>query len=1239
MPAACNTAAPFARRSILVLATRHVCIVVHACKTVSPSRFPAFDLPMSAPCPFCSPASARLILQTGQFMVLWDGYPVSPGHALVVPRRHIATWFDATREEQVALLEGVDRAREEILRRYTPDGFNIGINVDSAAGQTVFHLHIHVIPRYAGDLPDPRGGVRNVIPSKGNYLRGATPGGHLVGLTPHHEALIRGADDPLLPHLLAHLDRAVSVDMCVAFVQLSGVRLVEAHIRDLLVRGGRLRVLTGDYLDITDPQALLGLLDLDGNAELRVFETRGISFHPKGYIFHFSDGTATALVGSSNLSGSALQAGIEWNYRVLTSANPSGIAEVMKAFESIFRHPSTKPITDEWVRQYAGRRSPMSRVTVGVSAEPPEKPPAPHHIQREAMTALESTRRTGNTAGLVVLATGLGKTWLSAFDSSRPGFERVLFVAHREEILGQALATFRRIRPDAVLGRYTGTEKLPDADVLFASVQTLGRQRHLRLFDRARFDYIVVDEFHHAAAPTYRNLIAHFTPKFLLGLTATPERTDGGDLLAVCQENLVYRCDVTRGIQDQLLVPFHYFGVPDEVDYQNIPWRNNRFDDEELTRAVATQKRAQNTLDQFNSRAGSRTLAFCCSQRHSDFMAEYFCEKGLRAVAVHAGANSAPRSASLDALKAGNLDVIFAVDMFNEGVDLPNIDTVMMLRPTESSILWMQQFGRGLRKAENKSHLTVIDYIGNHRIFLNKPRTLLSLAAGDSDIDRALNLLLAGDFSLPPGCEVTYDLQAIEILRSLLAQPSAFDALQAYYLDFRERNGQRPTATEIFHDGYNPRSLQRSHGSWLLFVKAMGDLSVSQQRAITESGDFLTALETTPMTKSFKMLTLLAMVNEDAFPGSIGIAELADAFSRLAMRSAILRSDVGPSLNSRADLIRLMESNPIQAWTEGRGTGGKSHFSYEDRRFSFRFSIPLDMREALQELVRELTEWRLAVYLSRTEQDDKVTPTLSCKVSHSGGHPILFLPDRETNQQVPTGWTPVEANSHKYEANFAKIEVNVLRVPGGEDNVLGDVLKRWFGPDAGRPGTSHSVRFELRPDGYCMTPENQRVETTSPQLWRTYSRDEIPPLFGLTFSTAIWNAGFVSIGQQVFLLVTLEKGDLLEGHQYIDKFLSPDRFQWQSQNRTTQVSKHGQILQQHRTRGIQVHLFVRRTKKTNAKPTPFHYCGAVTFESWHGDQPITIDWRLSTPVPDRFKGLFLIPGNAAATGASPERAV
>jgi HKD family nuclease/diadenosine tetraphosphate (Ap4A) HIT family hydrolase len=283
---------------------------------------------MLEPCPFCQPDRTRLIFETDRFIGLWDGFPVSPGHALVIPRRHIVTWFDAALDEQIALLEGIERARQEILSRYQPDGFNIGINVHAAAGQTIFHLHIHVIPRYTGDLPDPCGGVRNVIPQKGNYLRQPTAGSTVIGTLPHEGALICGEDDPLLPHFLAHLDRSVAVDICVAFVQLSGLRLVQEHLCDLLNRGGKIRFLTGDYLDITDPQALLSLLDLDGQLELRVFETRRVSFHPKSYVFHFADGTSIGLVGSSNLTGSALQAGIEWNYRVVTSADPKGIVEV-----------------------------------------------------------------------------------------------------------------------------------------------------------------------------------------------------------------------------------------------------------------------------------------------------------------------------------------------------------------------------------------------------------------------------------------------------------------------------------------------------------------------------------------------------------------------------------------------------------------------------------------------------------------------------------------------------------------------------------------------------------------------------------------------------------------------------------------------------------------------------------------------------------------------------------------------
>jgi superfamily II DNA or RNA helicase len=258
----------------------------------------------------------------------------------------------------------------------------------------------------------------------------------------------------------------------------------------------------------------------------------------------------------------------------------------------------------------------------------------PKAYQARALEALERTREEGNTAGLVVLATGLGKTWLSAFDSNRPPFRRVLFVAHREEILGQAWRTFRRIRPLATLGYYNGREKAPEADVLFASIQTLSRRRHLHRFDPRQFDYLVLDEFHHAAARSYRRLIGYFEPRFLLGLTATPERTDGADLLTLCGDNLVYRADMAEGIKRGLLCPFDYYGVPDEVDYANIPWRSRRFDEEALTVAVATRARAENALEQLRKHGKDRTVAFCVSQRHADFMAAFFRERGLRAVAA-----------------------------------------------------------------------------------------------------------------------------------------------------------------------------------------------------------------------------------------------------------------------------------------------------------------------------------------------------------------------------------------------------------------------------------------------------------------------------------------------------------------------------------------------------------------------------------------------------------------------------
>ena len=1182
---------------------------------------------MNATCPFCELPRDRILYEDHQVVALWDGFPVSPGHALIVPRRHVPTWFEASIEEQAAIVKTIERVRDEILRRYQPDGFNIGINVGEAAGQTVFHLHLHVIPRYRGDVPNPRGGVRRVIPHRADYSVARPSGLDFVSVAPHTRQLVRGDSDPLLPHLCSDLDRANNADLAISFILRSGVRLIQEHLRDFLRRKGRLRIITGDYLDVTEPEALRELLDLEGDITLRVFEARSTSFHPKSFVFHFPDGSGTAYVGSSNLTASALKTGVEWNYRVVTSGDPAGFNEVQAAFEALFQHPSSRIVDDAWIQGYASRRGLRLEDSVtGVAAPPPEPPPVPHTVQQEALSRLEATRRAGNTAGLVVLATGLGKTWLSAFDSHRPEYRRILFVAHRQEILSQAVATFRRLRPNATIGRYDGETWESSADIVFGSIMTLGRLRHLEKFPPESFDYIIVDEFHHAAARTYRNLLNHFRPKFLLGLTATPERMDGGDLLALCQENLVFRCDAFDGIDRGLLCPFKYFGVPDDVDYAQIPWRNARFDEAALTRAVATQKRAENALDQHRKRAGKRTLAFCVSQRHADFMAEFFNRAGVRAVAVHSGPESAPRAASLERLAGGGIDIIFAVDMFNEGVDVPTIDTVLMLRPTESGVIWQQQFGRGLRVAEGKSHLHVIDYIGNHRVFLTKVRTLLRLSAGDHQVDRALNLLAAGDFELPPGCEVTYELEAVETIKSLLRARTP-DALRAFYEDFRERYGVRPSATETFHEGYSPGAVRPQFGSWFGFVAAMGDLSAAESNTAREHESFLESLEVTPMTKSFKMLALQAMLNLDRFPGEIDMDTLRTEFRRLATRSAELTQDVGAALESDAALRQLIESNPIAAWTGARGTRDRHFFNYEAGTFSTNFTASNEMRALLQELTRELVDWRLAQYLSRTKEQ---APTegqpirLVCKVAHSGNSPMLILPDRKRQPATPEGWVPVGTSEGMFEANFVKVAVNVIRRPGTADNVLPEILRKWFGPDAGMPGTRQFVAFDQTDDGWRMAPATVAASAPKLELWREYERPQIPELFGLEFNTGSWNQGFVAKDRDVFLLVTLEKGDLQEGHKYKDRFLAADIFEWQSQNRTRRDSAHGQVLRDHAKQGVAVHLFVRRSKKQSSRPAGFVYCGEVQFVEWEGDEPVTVRWRLAQPLPDRLLRTFKV---------------
>lgn len=877
-------------------------------------------------------------------------------------------------------------------------------------------------------------------------------------------------EDPLFPHLAAHLATATNVDIAVAFVLVSGVLEIRAHLQDLLDRGGRLRLLTGDYFDVTDPVALQILLDLASDAsdrvELRAFETRPIGFHPKTYIIRDEYDSGIAFIGSSNLTHAALRSGIEWNYRVVSSRDEDGFTDVREGFEHLFRHPETRDLTEAWVGEYAARRRKRTIDAGQIPPEPPQPAPEPNIVQERALAALVETRRQGNKAGLVVLATGLGKTWLSAFDSCNEGFGRILFVAHRDEILKQSLQTFRQIRPTARLGLYTGPRKDSDADVLFASVQTFARASHLQRFRRDEFDYIVIDEFHHAEAVTYRRIIQYFEPRFLLGLTATPERSDGGDLMALCGENLVYRCDLAEGIEHGLLCPFHYFGVPDNVDYRNIPWRSGRFVPGDLENAVATEIRANNTLEQYRKRAGKRTLAFCCSVRHAEYMAGYFREAGLRAVAVHAAPGTAPRARSLEQLRDGGIDIICAVDIFNEGLDLPAIDTVMMLRPTESRILWLQQIGRGLRRSIDKPFLTIIDYIGNHRSFLIKPQALFGIGSSDAEIARTLALVRAHEYGLPTGCEVTYELEAIDILTGILRPTAGIQALEAAYEDLCRSLGTRPTASQVLHDGLNPRLLRVRYGSWLEFVRVRNGLEDSQISALDQYRDFLDWLETTQMTRSYKMLVLASMLNQDQFPGHIDLSALRIGVQSIVGRSARLTRDLSIDPTDASALESLLVRYPIDRLTRGIGIGGRQFFNYEGGVFRTAYHVVADLRRPLQELTRELVDWRLAEYLLRGSPDSADHTETIIKINHSSGRPILQPFDRGRYPGLPRGWTRVSVDDSEYELNFVEVAVNVARERPDGPNVLPEILRRWYGANAGAPGTHHYALLRSDATGY-----------------------------------------------------------------------------------------------------------------------------------------------------------------------------
>ncbi|QSP94333.1 DUF3427 domain-containing protein [Marinobacter salinisoli] len=1083
----------------------------------------------------------------------------------------------------------------------------------------------------------------------------------------HSKLTIGGKEHNFLPKLCQAIKAADQIDMAVAFVKTTGLNLLFPDLVGALQRepdAARIRILTSDYLDITDTEALRKLILLqDHGAQVRIFQSRGNSFHLKAYLFagHAENQQmwGRAFIGSSNISRQALQDGLEWNYQV-DYPSESGYLEAISRFEELLQHPNVVPLSDSWIDDYEKRRNPpVQRVEPG--SDEKQEVPVPNAVQSEALQALNLTRQEGYRRGLVVLATGLGKTWLSAFDAVQTGARRILFVAHREEILYQAAETYLRIKPDSRVGFYMGKQRDRTVDILCASVQTIGKEIHLERFDPRHFDYIVVDEFHHASAPIYHRLLSHFAPQFLLGLTATPDRTDRSDILSLCDDNLVFEYPLFDGVKGEFLVPFHYYGIYDDtVNYTEIPWRNGKFDPNLLANKLATLGRARHALKVWQQHKQSRTLAFCVSRAHADFMAGQFEKQGVKAAAVH-GESEMSRGEALELLGSGQLEVIFSVDLFNEGVDLPAIDTVLLLRPTESKVLFLQQIGRGLRKSPEtgKDKLVILDFVGNHQSFLHKPQALIGQAMNHRQLAEFARKAEKGQLDLPDGCYINYDLEVIGFLKGLDQKGAEKD-----YQALKDTLGRRPTLTEYYHFGASVVKTRKQHGSWFGLVRDMEDLTEAERELMTRHEGFLLEVETTSMSKSFKMILLEAFQEMDGWRKPPELGDLAQVSWQILKRRPKLFAELAKGVKdadgSSTQWQQYWKKNPVDHWTN------KTPAVFEVRNDEFKPTFTLDTNQisVFEEMVRELIEYRLSSYEARQSTKDVPSTVQNVIPVTPSGAELPYFPtlkiacghfrnssaDEPEYRSIGFGHGRINPNRHfiaRASGNSMNGGKNPIRdgdyllLEQIDSNKAGSITNKTLAIE--RLDEAGDTQYLLRtvqktPSGeYVLKAANPSYEdiVVTPELseqFRTFARlegvveplemalgqeiprEKIPELFGATFNPGNWQSGhvFLKDANAHVLLVTLNKQGKGVQHRYVDHWIDDQTFHWQSQNSTMPQSKRGRELIEHQKLGLSVHLFVRDNKLRNGKAAPFTYFGPVEYESHEGSGPMSVIFRLNS---------------------------
>ena len=945
----------------------------------------------------------------------------------------------------------------------------------------------------------------------------------------------------------------------VSFIRYSGIQLLISTLDELEKQGIQGEIITSVYLNITDSKALRKLLSYK-NIKVKIYNNSSESFHTKAYLFE-KEKYHSVVIGSSNISQSALYSAEEWNVKLTDSSFFNIYGKSLNQFEKLWHSNEAIELTQDFIDEYEKYKKSVNvqnTFDYRKTKIEQENEFVPNSMQKRVLQKLKETRINGNKKGLVISATGTGKTYLAAMDikqffeinsntenklfkindkKSKTSNIKFLFIAHREELLENAINVFSKILKidKNEFGKIYGGLKEIDKSIIFASIQSL--RNCYNEFKPSVFDYVIVDEFHHSMSDSYLKTLSYFNPKFLLGLTATPKRMDGKDILSLCDYNVVDEIGIKEALEEDLIVPFHYFGVNDyTINYDNIPYKNGKYNEKILLENLLLNTRTDYIVEKINKFGFDgdelSAVAFCQNIEHAFFMKEEFSKKGYKSAVITANTSSNERSEILEKFKNKKIEILCVVDILNEGIDIPTINLLLFLRPTMSSTIFIQQIGRGLRKAKNKDFVTIIDFIGNHK----KDYLLINYFSSEVDNkdtlftkkEKIINEIKNQFSNIPKSCYVELDRicqnRIIEKIEKI--NFSSKNILKEMYLDYKAEIGKSEneilkvsdfdTNIELFQE------LSLKLGSFYNAQLQFENSEIKQNKIFllnSEETEFLAYLEKKlTIVEPFTYLIVKYLINNDF----INLEIIVDEY--------------------------------------------KNYFNIKD---------DFQKEYVINRIFTELVEDKIL---------EKNSKNRLFKISKK--YNKIFENKRENNDEINLKLIDLD-NSQNTNYNFK--------------NRLEDLL--YLGLSEFKKNNNLSIFNEN-----ILIP------------YKKYKRIELQILLDSKVPKGSWRAGYANTDKDICLFATIDKTHILqENLKYDNSLFADDIIQWISQPKTAHTSSVGKMFINHKKLGYNVHIFIRKFAFMDGNKTnPFIYLGKADYYKSSGDKPMRILWKLEEKIPQEL---------------------